>query len=116
MVNRELHYVRDNSEVRNCDGLINQYNLICGHGNGGVSRTLGLPVVPLEKHRKASFVFASPASRRRSTYETGCLKPKLIISGTVLYGDPGTESKTITRSWGMPALVAASAAISREPG
>ena len=78
------------------------------------STAFGFPVVPLEKHKKARFVFASPGASRRSTKVGSLAKPDAMSSSTVAYDDPeGFGPRTTIRSGGMPALCAASCAAAR---
>lgn len=79
-------------------------------------RTLGLPVVPLEKLKKAIFVFASPGFSVLSTKFGPRLKPCEIKSRT--FGCPtfGKGSNRTTRSAEMPTLFAADRAISSDSG
>jgi len=82
-------------------------------------RTLGLPVVPLEKQRSASFVFPSPGCRVRSMKVGFQLRPSIINSRTVeKFGNLllGTGSNKIMRSDRRPATWAAERTVSMKLG
>lgn len=70
--------------------------------------------MPLEKHRNAIFVFASPAFKRLST-KAGCLdRPEAMSSSTVAWG-AGWEAapRTTILSRGIFVLFAAALAVAK---
>ena len=80
--------------------------------------TFGLPVVPLDMLKNASFVRASPGLSPRSVKLSGFVIPWPMTSLSVVcepLASPGT-SKTIMCSGGMPTARAASSATSRFDG
>jgi hypothetical protein len=84
-------------------------------GKLALGRTLGLPVVPLEKLKNASLVRASPGRSLRSVKVAGRLSPSATSSSMVVPSNPaGFASITITLSEEMPARLAASSAVGRK--
>lgn len=75
--------------------------------------TFGFPVVPLEKLRNATFVFASPFRSLRSTKFGSLCSPCWTRASTDIWFD---SSKVMTRSDGKPAAWAASNAVCKEEG
>ena len=81
--------------------------------------TFGLPVVPLDVHRKATFVLPSPGESLRSMKEVGCVRPSFTRSCTVTNeAEPfdWRRSMRMTRSAGILHCLEAARAVSMLSG
>jgi hypothetical protein len=84
----------------------------------GKNLTLGLPVVPLEKLKNATFFLASPGLSRLSEKRGMSLSPLFANSSMLECGeiDLSATLNNMTSSGGMPTVLAALSAVDRKSG